>query len=190
MRRAAFLDRDGVLNLDRAYVHAIEEFEWVPGALDAARRLAEAGFALVIVTNQSGIGRGYYTEADFERLTAWMKAELERAGAPVAGVYFCPHHPEKALEQYRKTCSCRKPEPGMFLKAIEELGIDPAQSVVFGDKPGDCTAGRRAGCVERILLGTDGRETPAPSADATRSFASLAEAVASDWFAQFSGESR
>lgn len=190
MRRAAFLDRDGVINIDHAYVHTIEAFEWVPGVLDAARRLHDAGFALVVVTNQSGIGRGYYDEAAYGKLTDWMKAEFERAGAPLAGVFFCPHHPEKALPQYRQACGCRKPEPGMLLTAARTLGLDLTKSVIFGDKPGDCTAGARAGCPERVLLGTDGRAAPEASADATQTFRSLAEAVSSPWFTQFEKATR
>lgn len=189
-RRAAFLDRDGVLNRDYAYVHRREEFEWVPGALEGARRLAEAGFALVVVTNQSGIGRGYYTEADFLALTEWMKGEMARAGAPLAGVYFCPHHPEKALPAYRIDCNCRKPKPGMLLRAADELSLDLPRSILFGDKPSDCTAGRLAGCPERVILGADGREPPAEAPDATRSAASLLDAVHSDWFAQFAADGR
>lgn len=185
-KRAAFLDRDGVINVDHAYVHEIENFDWVPGVLEAARRLHDAGFELVVVTNQSGIGRGYYTEADFEKLTAWMKARFAEAGAPLAGVYFCPHHPEKALPAYRTDCGCRKPEPGMLLKAVEELGLDPERSVMFGDKPGDCTAGKRAGCPERVLLGTNADEVPDRTPDATRVYRGLAQAAASDWWAQFS----
>ena len=111
MKKAAFLDRDGVINIDRAYVHKIDDFEWIPGVLGAARRLRDAGFSLVVVTNQSGIGRGYYSEEDFDRLTDWMKARFAEAGAPLAGVYFCPHHPEKALDKYRIDCGCRKPRP-------------------------------------------------------------------------------
>ena len=186
MKKAAFLDRDGVINIDHAYVHKIDEFEWVPGVLDAARRLHEAGFELVVVTNQSGIGRAYYTEEDFARLTDWMKAAFADAGAPLAGVYFCPHHPEKAIEKYRTDCNCRKPRPGMLLKDAEELGLDLGRSVMFGDKPGDATAGKLAGCPERVILGADGVKTPADAPDATQRFQSLAEAVASDWFAQWS----
>ena len=111
-------------------------------------------------------------------------ARFAEAGAPVAGVYFCPHHPEKANPPYRMDCDCRKPRPGMLLKAAEDLGIDLSTSIMFGDKPGDMTAGRAAGCVERIQLGTDGLEAPVPSADATGAFRSLADAVASPWFAQ------
>lgn len=185
MQKAAFLDRDGVINIDHAYVHKREDFEWVDGALEAARQLVQAGFMLVVVTNQSGIGRGYYTEEDFAGLTAWMKDEFSRAGAPLSGVYFCPHHPEKANPPYRSRCHCRKPEPGMLLDAARDLEIDLSASIMFGDKPGDMTAGRRAGCRERILLGTDGGSLPAPSPDATRSFTSLIDAVQSPWFASF-----
>ena len=96
--KAAFLDRDGVINIDHAYVHKIEDFNWLPGVLEAAHALHTAGYALVVVTNQSGIGRGYYDKAAFERLTDWMKARFAEAGAPLAGVYFCPHHPDEALE--------------------------------------------------------------------------------------------
>ena len=173
-----------MINIDHAYVHKIEEFDWVPGVLEAARALSEAGYLLVVVTNQSGIGRGYYDEAAFTRLTDWMKARFAEAGAPVAGVYFCPHHPEKANLPYRMDCDCRKPRPGMLLKAAEDLGIDLSTSIMFGDKPGDMTAGRAAGAGERIQLGTDGLEAPVPSADATGAFRSLADAVASPWFAQ------
>ena len=183
MQRAAFLDRDGVINVDHDYVHDKEHFEWVPGVREAARRLHEAGFLLVVVTNQSGIGRGFYTEADFLELTEWMKAEFAAAGAPIADVRFCPHHPEKAQGAYRMECNCRKPRPGMILDAAKALDIDLSRSILFGDKPGDCTAGRLAGVPERVLLGTDGVVPPGVSEDATRSAASLLAAVESDWMA-------
>lgn len=182
--KAAFLDRDGVINIDHAYVHKAEEFEFIDGVLEACADLVASGFKLVIVTNQSGIGRGYYTEDDFHHLTEWMKEVFEKAGAPVSAVYFCPHHPEKALPQYRMSCTCRKPEPGMLLKAAADLDIDLKTSIMFGDKPGDMTAGKAAGCCERILLGTDGKALPSLCTDATQAFCSLAEAVQSDWFKQ------
>lgn len=185
MRRAAFLDRDGVINVDHAYVHDRENFEWVPGVLEAARALHDAGFLLVVVTNQSGIGRGYYGESDFRELTDWMKARFAEAGAPIADVRFCPHHPEKAIGEYRRDCDCRKPRPGMILAAAEALDIDLSRSIMFGDKPGDCTAGRLAGLPERVLLGSDGRAEPEPSADATRTARDLLSAVRSDWMARF-----
>lgn len=130
MKRAAFLDRDGVINIDHAYVHDREHFEWVPGVLEGARMLTDAGFLLVVVTNQSGIGRGYYTEADFHALTDWMCSVFAQAGAPIAAVRFCPHHPEKALGLYRRECRCRKPQPGMILDAAKDLNIDLSRSIL------------------------------------------------------------
>lgn len=184
-RRAAFLDRDGVINLDHAYVYQRAAFEFVPGALAAARALHEAGYALVVVTNQSGIGRGLYTEADFHVLSDWMRDEFAAAGAPLAGVYFCPHHPREAEGAYRRECDCRKPAPGMLLAAARELNLDLATSLMFGDKPSDLEAARAAGVEQRVLLGTDGRAVPTvslPERLATTRYASLADAVASDWF--------
>ena len=160
-KRAAFLDRDGVINVDHAYVHEIENFDWVPGVLEAARRLHDAGFELVVVTNQSGIGRGYYTEADFEKLTAWMKARFAEAGAPLAGVYFCPHHPDRGYPGERPElkidCACRKPKPGMLLAAARDLNIDLAQSWMVGDGENDIRAGRSAGC-KTALIGDGGED--------------------------------
>ena len=144
MRKAAFLDRDGVINIDHAYVSRREDFEWVEGVLDAARKLYEAGYALVVVTNQSGIGRGYYTETDFEALNVYMCRMFEEAGAPLAGIYFCPHHPEKAIGAYKIACTCRKPQPGMILRAAEEMSIDLSQSILFGDKESDMQAAQAA----------------------------------------------
>ncbi|MEF9997192.1 MAG: D-glycero-beta-D-manno-heptose 1,7-bisphosphate 7-phosphatase [Burkholderiaceae bacterium] len=192
-RRAAFLDRDGVINIDHAYVYQREAFDFVPGVLTAARALHEAGFVLVVVTNQSGIGRGRYHEADFQSLTDWMRAEFSAAGAPLAGVYFCPHHPNAASGAYRRDCDCRKPAPGMLLAAAHDLSLDLAGSVMFGDKPSDLEAAAAAGVPMRVLLGTDGRATPdieLPAALASARFASLAEAVASPWFARISAHSK
>ena len=189
MRRAAFLDRDGVINIDHAYVHTIEAFEWVPGVLDAARRLHDAGFALVVVTNQSGIGRGYYDEAAFGKLTDWMKAEFERAGAPLAGVFFCPHHPEKALPNTGRPAAAGSPSrdaphrrPNARARPHEERHLRGQAGRLHRRCP--------RGCPERVLLGTDGRAAPEASADATQTFRSLAEAVLLPWFTQFEKATR
>jgi D-glycero-D-manno-heptose 1,7-bisphosphate phosphatase len=179
-RRAAFLDRDGVINLDHGYVFRPQDFEFVPGTLAAARRLHEAGWALVVVTNQSGIGRGLYTEADYRTLDAWMRAEFAAAGAPLAATYFCPHHPSEAHGAYRRECDCRKPGPGMLLTAERDLNLDLAASAMFGDKASDLVAARSAGVPLRFLLGTDGRampEAPAEPGLATGTYASLAAAL-------------
>lgn len=188
LRKAAFLDRDGVVNLDHAYVHRREEFDFVPGVLDAARALHEAGYALVIVTNQSGIGRGMYSEAQFHTLMDWVAEKFVAAGAPLAGVYFCPHHPRDAQGKYQRGCDCRKPAPGMLLSAISDLGLAPRECLMFGDKRSDLEAARDAGVLTRVLLGTDGHASPTeelPDGLASARFASLADAISSDWFLTF-----
>jgi D-glycero-D-manno-heptose 1,7-bisphosphate phosphatase len=180
LQPAAFLDRDGVINIDHGYVYRREDFQFVPGVLDAARGLAQQGLALVVVTNQSGIGRGLYSEDDFYQLTDWMKAQFADAGAPLAGVYFCPHHPDDAIGAYRRDCECRKPAPGLLLQAARELKLDLARSVLFGDKASDLQAARAAGVPHRVLLGTDGVATPSVEEGkniATARFASLLDAV-------------
>lgn len=165
LRPAAFLDRDGVINVDRGYVYRRDDFEFVPGVLEGARRLTQLGYALVVVTNQSGIGRGLYTENDFRTLTEWMVQAFEAAGAAIAGVYFCPHHPTEASGAYRTPCRCRKPEPGMLLDAAAELHLDLRASVMFGDRASDMQAARSAGVGRRILLATDGQGEPENLAD-------------------------
>lgn len=178
LRRAVFLDRDGVINVDTAYCSRIEDFRFVDGVLEAAKALYAAGWLLVVVTNQSGIGRGYYTEVDFRRLTGWMKDVFEKAGAPLADVRFCPHHPDAAVPEYRCRCNCRKPAPGMILEAAETLGIDLTQSVMVGDKQGDMQAAKAAGIPHRILVGTDGKAVPETVLEATDTARSLTEAAA------------
>lgn len=177
MRKAAFLDRDGVINIDHAYVSRKEDFEFVDGVLEAARRLHDAGYALVVVTNQSGIGRGYYTEEDFEALNIFMCRMFEEAGAPIAGIYFCPHHPQKAVGPYKVECTCRKPQPGMILRAAEEMAIDLSQSLLFGDKESDMQAAKAAGIPRRFLLGKDGLQEPQASDSCTDVSRSLLSAV-------------
>ena len=177
--KAAFLDRDGVINIDHAYVHKAEEFEFIDGVLEACADLVASGFKLVIVTNQSGIGRGYYTEDDFHRLTEWMKEVFKKAGAPISAVYFCPHHPEKALDAYRCDCDCRKPHPGMLLQAQKELNIDMAHSLMFGDKQGDMQAALAAGVPTRILVGKDGKTLPNAVPECTSVALNLRQAVTS-----------
>lgn len=183
MKAAAFLDRDGVINIDRGYVFRREDFEFVPGTLDAARELKSLGFALVVVTNQSGIARGYYGPEQFHGLTDWMKEMFAAHGAALDGVYFCPHHPTEGGAPYREACGCRKPAPGLLLDAARDLDIDVRRSVLFGDKASDLQAALAAGIPHRVLLGTDGLREPCdafPGGLATECFRSLADAVRSD----------
>jgi len=132
-RPAAFLDRDGVLNMDHGYVHKVSEFEWIDGAREAVKFLNDKGYLVLLVTNQSGIGRGYYREADFWQLTGWMRDRLAESGAHIDGVYFCPHHPTAAKGVLKVDCLCRKPNPGMIEHAQREWNLDMEKSFVIGD---------------------------------------------------------
>ncbi len=181
LKKAAFLDRDGVINLDRAYVHQWDEFEFVPGAVDAMRRLREAGYVLIVVTNQSGLARGMYTEAQFQTLTAHMRAALKEAGAEVEAVYHCPHHPKGTVPALAVDCDCRKPEPGMILQAAREHGLSLADSFMVGDKPSDIEAARAAGVGRAYIVQSDNAESNAESVDglagADAAYADLAACV-------------
>ena len=180
-RPAAFLDRDGVINIDHGYVYRQEDFSFVPGVLDAAADLARMGYALVVVTNQSGIARGYYTEGDFHALAQWMRARFAAAGAPLAGVYHCPHHPDAGDGALRRDCDCRKPAPGMLLAAARDLNLDLSRSALFGDKCDDLRAAQAAGVPLRVLLGKDGAAMPqdaCPEALTSARHPSLAYALA------------
>ena len=151
-RKALFLDRDGVINVDRNYVHRVEDFEFLPGIFELCAAAVECGYLLVVATNQAGIGRGYYTEEDFQRLTAWMLAAFRLRGINIARVYHCPYHPTAGIGEYRRESFDRKPNPGMLLKARDELNLDLAKSVLVGDKDSDIDAGRAAGvgCLFRL----------------------------------------
>lgn len=149
---AAFIDRDGVINEELDYVHRPEDFRLLPGVVEGLRLLQDAGFALVVVTNQAGIARGLYGEADFQRLTAHMRAQLAAKGVRLAGVYHCPHHPTAGIGPWRVDCECRKPRPGMLLQAARDLGLDLAASVIVGDKGSDLEAGWAAGVRLAVLV--------------------------------------
>jgi D-glycero-D-manno-heptose 1,7-bisphosphate phosphatase len=148
LRRALFLDRDGVINVDHGYVHRREEFDFVDGIFELAAEATRRGLPLVVVTNQSGIGRGRYTEADFQALMRWVAAEFAARGTPLARIEHCPDHPDAPSPR-------RKPGPGMLLDAAAALGLDLAGSIMVGDQPGDAEAARRAGIGTRILVSAD-----------------------------------
>ncbi|WAC73492.1 D-glycero-beta-D-manno-heptose 1,7-bisphosphate 7-phosphatase [Roseateles sp. SL47] len=159
-RPAAFLDRDGVINIDHGYVHKWEDFQFVPGAVAALWRLQDAGYALVIVTNQSGIARGYYTEADVQRLGDQLRAHLLCEGITLDAIEYCPHLPGGSVAAYAVDCDCRKPGPGLILRAARALDIDLTRSVLFGDKVSDIEAARNAGVAHYALLATNGEGRP------------------------------
>ncbi len=145
MKKALFLDRDGVINKDFNYVHKIENFEFIDGVFDAIRFYQEQGYLPVVITNQSGIGRGYYTSEQFDILTKWMIEEFENSGIKIAKVYHCPHNTDE-------DCSCRKPLPGMLKNAQVDLNIDLKNSILVGDKESDIEAGIAAGLSTLFLV--------------------------------------
>ena len=143
--KAIFFDRDGTLNVDVHYLHDPADFAWMPGAIEAIRWANDHGYIVIVVTNQSGVARGYYDEAAVRRLHAWMNTELRAYGAHIDAFYYCPHHAEGKIPAYAKECDCRKPAPGMILRALAEHAVDPAASFLFGDGTRDVDAAERAG---------------------------------------------
>jgi len=154
-RPAAFLDRDGVLNHDRGYVWNSKSFEWIDGAVETVRLLNERGFLVLVVTNQAGVARGLYTERDVERLHRWMDRELGRWRARVDAYYFCPHHPTAGGGPYTRPCDCRKPAPGLLLRAMSEWPVDAALSFLVGDHERDLAAAAAAGVPGHLFAGGD-----------------------------------
>lgn len=154
MNRAVFLDRDGtIVRDDEGFIHEIEKFKFEKNAPEGLKKLQELGFKLIIVTNQAGIGRGIYTLKDYHKFNNYMLEQLKKRGVHIDAVYFCPHHPTKGNGEYLIECECRKPKPGMILKAAKDLNIDLSKSFIIGDKTGDLEAGRLAG-VNPILVRT------------------------------------
>ncbi|AOK15893.1 D,D-heptose 1,7-bisphosphate phosphatase [Burkholderia cepacia] len=149
---ALFLDRDGVINVDTGYLHRPEECRFVPGIFELVGAANRAGYRVLIVTNQSGVGRGYFSEEVFRSFTEWMIGEFKRRGLSIDGVYFCPHHPDAPLDAYRVACACRKPEPGMFLSARDEFDVDMHRSIMVGDSRTDIEAAHAGGVGRAFLL--------------------------------------
>jgi len=132
--RAIFLDRDGTINIDKKYLHKIQDFEFLPGVVDALKQAQEKGYHLIVVTNQSGIARGYYTEQDFLTLNDWMLDELAKRKVHIDRVYYCPHHPNGVIEKYRVKCNCRKPGIELFMKAARDFNLDLDSCFAVGDR--------------------------------------------------------
>ena len=151
-QRALLLDRDGVININHGYVHHSENFEFIDGIFEVARVAHAKGYKLIVITNQSGIGRGYYSEQQFHQLTAWMCNEFLNAGAPIGKVYFSPFHPTAGYGAYKKDHASRKPRPGMIHQAQRELNLDLGSSILIGDKASDIQAGIAAGVGLNILF--------------------------------------
>lgn len=151
-KRALFLDRDGVVNVEIGYLHRIEDVRFVPGIFSLCRTAMRLGYRLVIVTNQAGIARGYYTEADFESLMFWMRGELRAQGVELDAVYYCPYHPEHGVGRYKREHEDRKPGAGMLRRAEREFGISLAESVMVGDRCSDIAAAHSAGLRQAFLV--------------------------------------
>ena len=150
--KAVFLDRDGVINVDHAYVYKPQDFEFIDGVFAACAEFVKQGFRLIVVTNQSGIARGYYTEAQFAELSEWMQAQFVAHNINIDAIYYCPHHPKKGLGDYLQDCDCRKPQPGMLQRGIEAFDLDPSQCVMVGDKHGDMVAAKRCNIGTKVLV--------------------------------------
>lgn len=151
-KRAVFLDRDGVINVDHGYVHHPDSFEFIDGIFEVACKAKASGYSLIVITNQAGIGRGYYSEHQFHRLTAWMCNEFVNVGSPIEKVYFSPYHPTEGVGKYKKDDISRKPRPGMILLAQRELDLDLKNSILIGDKASDIQAGIAAGVGTNLLF--------------------------------------
>lgn len=152
---ALFLDRDGVINVDHGYVGKYEDFDFIEGIFDAVLFFQSKGFLPVVVTNQSGIARGYYTETDFEVLMERVQDDFSTHGIHSLPVYFCPHHLDGTIPKYATKCECRKPAPGMLLSAAQDLEIDLANSVLVGDSWRDIQAADAAGLKQSFFLSKD-----------------------------------
>ena len=177
LHKAAFIDRDGVINIDHGYLYQPEHFDFIDGVFAACRHLQALGYLLIIVTNQSGIARGYYSEHQFALLTSWMKQQFADEGIKIDAVYYCPHHAEKGLAPYNIDCECRKPKAGMLQQAIRDYAINPQQSLMLGDKSSDMQAASAARIGRKILVLSGQELTPEQQQTADEIWPSLAAAI-------------
>ena len=152
MRKVIFLDRDGTINVEKSYLHKWEDFEFEKNAIEGLKELKNLGYEFIVVTNQSGIGRGYYTEEDLVTLNNQMTEKLKEFGIEILECFYCPHHPEKGIGKYKVDCNCRKSNPGMLLEGIKKYNVDIDNSFMIGDKKGDLEAGKKAGLKSILVL--------------------------------------
>jgi len=145
MKKALFLDRDGTINVDIGHLHRIEDFKFVEGVPELIKKYNDKNYKVIVITNQAGIAKKYYTEGDMHRLHVYINEELKKIGAHIDAFYFCPHHPDFTGE-----CDCRKPKPKMILQAAKDFNIDLKKSILIGDKDSDIKAGATAG-VEKLI---------------------------------------
>ncbi|MGL4424829.1 MAG: D-glycero-beta-D-manno-heptose 1,7-bisphosphate 7-phosphatase [Cetobacterium sp.] len=159
MKKVIFLDRDGTINVEKSYLHKWEDFEFEKNAIEGLLELKKLGYEFIVVTNQSGIARGYYSEDDLNRLNSEMVKELKKYDIEILECYYCPHHPEKGTGKYRVDCDCRKPNPGMLEKGIDKYNIDIQNSFMVGDKISDLEAGVRVDLKPILVLTGYGQKT-------------------------------
>ena len=176
-KKALFLDRDGVINIDHGYVHTPEQFEFVDGIFELCQSAVNNGYCVIVVTNQAGIGRGYFSETQFHQIKEWMCERFKDKNVLITDVFYCPCHPEYGVGHYRKESFNRKPNPGMLLRAAEKHRLDLKRSLMIGDKDSDMHAANKAGIGIRChyLVGTDGEETVSDAA--THKIHSLHDAI-------------
>lgn len=170
MKKALFLDRDGVINEEKDYLYKKDDFVFIDGIIDLCKHYQELGYLIIVVTNQSGIARGYYSQSDFRILTLWMIEEFKKNSINITKVYHCPHHPD-----IDGACSCRKPNPGMLYQAKDEFNIDMQHSLIIGDKERDVEAGLNAGLGEAYLLVESTQSASTQNSKATRVVENLKE---------------
>ena len=179
-QKAVFLDRDGTINIYKGFLRKIEDFELIPGVAEAIKKINASGYLAIVVTNQPVIARGEVTWDELEEIHNKMETELGKFGAYLDGIYFCPHHPHKGYEgevpEFKIECSCRKPKPGMLLKASEDFNIDLSQSYMIGDGAHDVKAGVAAGC-KTVLINGKGTDSKTEDFGQMDTLASVAELV-------------
>ncbi|AKR43376.1 D-glycero-beta-D-manno-heptose 1,7-bisphosphate 7-phosphatase [Methylophilus sp. TWE2] len=152
MNKALFLDRDGVINIDKGYVHKPEDCEFVDGIFELVKRANDLNYKVIIVTNQAGIARGYYTEDQFKSFSEWMQQKFQERNSKIDHIYYCPHHPESGLGKYLARCECRKPRPGMFMQAKIDFNLEMESSLMIGDNITDLQAAKSASVGELYLF--------------------------------------
>lgn len=152
MNKAVFLDRDGTINIEKNYLFKVEDFVFIEGTIEAVKIFRDLGYKIIVITNQAGIARGYYSERDVKKLHNYVDSKLKKKGVNIDAYYYCPHHPEGIVKDYAVTCQCRKPKTAMIQKAVDEWNINLNESIIVGDKETDIQTGKNAGIKRTILV--------------------------------------
>ncbi len=177
MNKAVFLDRDGTINVDKHYMYRIEDFEFLPGALEGLKLLSDTGFLLIVITNQSGIARGYYTEEDYKILNGFFLDRCKEYGIEIADSLYCPHLPDAKIPRYRVVCECRKPATGLFLDASNRHNIDISASYAIGDKMRDLSICEKTGCRGYLIVSNERQSSEKSKIPCIKNCSSLLEAA-------------